>query len=140
MRGMTVGETKISSSNELDFGFPYGKSKALLALRHSCCSKNPLDDLGFQVLLFVNGQFVCDPFRGDKISVKFDNSPVTQLQCNVPSDGSTNVIFIDDGARGMRFYSKLEKSSRLIIEAKFFQHGSAQMFFDVAGFELGGQH
>lgn len=125
MRGTKTHFASDESTNELSFGFPYAGGKATLMLR-----KRPSD--GLNILLKVNGQFMCNSFREDTVSVKFDDGPIQKFTCVEPNDASTGVIFI----RGeKRFLSKLRKAKSLVIEAEFFHAGSHQMYFDVSGLE-----
>lgn len=135
MRQTTMHVFALKSDNELDFGEPYGQSRAILALRQHCCGKNPLNDLEMSVVLLIEGQFICTRYGDDTINMRFDDGPIQKFRCRMPSDGSTNVVSIDDRALGFKIYSDLERASKLIVEAPIFQRGRQQFVFTVSGFK-----
>ena len=124
MRGATTYYAEIDSANELDFDFPYnGGSKSTLTIR-----KSPVH--GTDVLIRINGQFTCNSYSEDHVSVKFDNGPIQKFSCGDPSDGSTGVLFIRNSPR---FIDAVKTSDKVVIEAEFFQEGNRQMIFNTAG-------
>lgn len=135
MRGTTTQSYIVHSNNELDFGWPYGKSEGGLIIRSTRCNKSLLDDLPITVILDIHGQFVCDADGSATISMKFDDGPIKHYSCSEPSDGSSGVIFIHDRAEGYDIFRQLEKASKVTVEAEFFENGYKQLTFDVAGLE-----
>jgi hypothetical protein len=123
MRGTTTKYAQTDSENELDFGFPYGSSHGTLMLR-----KRPSD--GLNVILSIKGQFICNAFEGETVTVKFDSGPIEHFGCNETADGSPGYLFIE---ASQKFVRKLRKAKKVIIEAQYFEHGRQQLTFDVAG-------
>lgn len=128
MRGSSERFASVTSENELHFGFPYGDTRARLELRQSA-------RFGFDIMVSVeSGQFTCYSFSGGRIAVKFDDGPIRNYGCNRPSDGSTEIIFIENQ---QQFLSQLRRARRVVIEAEFFREGRQQLIFNVAGLNWG---
>ena len=127
MRNQITQYANLQSDNRLHFRFPYaGGSVGMLTLR-----KGPR---GKDVLLRVDkGQFLCTSFNGCPISVKFDNAPVAKFFAIEPSDGTSNVVFIEGYSR---FVERLRRSKKVIIEAEFYQEGYQQIEFSPAGLDF----
>ena len=126
MRGIKGKIAAIDANEELDFDFPYnGGSTATLNLRK--------DIHGLNVYLKVSkGQFLCNSFSNTTVAVKFDKGPIRHVGCTDTNDGSTDTIFL----RGERpFIQQLKQAQKVTIEATFFQAGTRQMTFDVAGLD-----
>lgn len=114
-----------TSENALDFDFPYAGGQSNLILRKRAHKSA-------EVILKIEGQFVCNGFNGGAIAAKFDDGPIHHYGCGNPSDGKTGVLFIR-GAQS--FLSRLKKARTVIIEAEFYQEGPRQMTFDVHGMD-----
>jgi len=123
MRGTVSVFANVYSENKLNLGFPYDAEEARLSLR-----KRPSD--GTSVMLHAPGQFLCNTYNDETVSVKFDDGPIMQFTCSEPSDSSTGLLFINSEKR---FIEKLKTSKRVIIEAPMFQAGRQQMTFNVEG-------
>jgi hypothetical protein len=125
MRGTTSKFAVLKSSNFLIFGFPYKGGAARLALR-----QRPED--GLNVILTIDGQFLCSQFTNDTVAVKFDDGPIRRFECSRPKEESSGSIFINDE---QTFLSRLRKAKKVIIEADFYREGPKQMVFNVGGLD-----
>jgi len=123
MRGTTTRFANIESDNQLNFGFPYGRHTPRLSVR-----ERPTD--GLNIIVVVDGQFICSSYSDDTVAVKFDDGPITNYRCTTASDGSANTLFIQD-EKG--FLAKLQRAKTVIIEAEFFKQGNQQMTFSTGG-------
>jgi len=123
MRGTVARFAELDSKNSLRFGFPYHGGRATLTLRDRAQD-------GLNVLLSVQGQFLCSSFSDSSVAVKFDNGPVEDYDCSEPDSGTTGLIFIENADK---FVTRLKSARTVIIEANFFQEGPKQMEFDTAG-------
>lgn len=127
MRGTSKSLPHVLSLNKVSFGFPYkGGSHMLLILTQRSGKGNVGVLLGI-----VPGQYHC--LGGCFVSVKFDDGPVQTFRAGPTSDDSTDSISIGSPAA---FLSKLKESSRLIVEAPFYQNATQQFEFDVSGLVL----
>jgi hypothetical protein len=127
MRGTRTRFASAASENNLYFDFPYsGGSEGTIMIR-----SRPSDGLNI-ILQISKGQFICNSYSGDAISVKFDNKPIQEFPCSGANDGSANVIFIENSRK---FLIELKKSSTMIIEASFYQAGKQQLKFQTSGLE-----
>lgn len=126
MRGTVSRFASVESENEVDLGFPYGTVHGHVLVRH-----RPQD--GLNIMFQVDqGQILCNSLSDGMISVKFDKGPVQKFRCSEASDGSSETAFIDSASAFLR---KLRGSSRLIVEAEFFQKGRQQFVFDIRGLQ-----
>jgi len=124
MRGAVTKTASVVSDNSLSFGFPYGDTTGTIVLR-----RNP----ALNVLLKVDsGQFLCDDYGHSTVSVKFDDKPIEHYSCAAASDGRTNEIFLNGESR---FVGRLRHASKVVIEAEFYQSGTRQLTFTVAGLD-----
>lgn len=126
MRGTESRYAELTSENEIDLDFPYGRQGGRLTVR-----QNP--ENGLDVMLSVeSGQILCNSFGNSRVSVKFDNGPVQSMGCTDSSDGSNNVAFFTNQTRML---AGLKKAKRTVVEAEFFQMGRQQFVFETAGLE-----
>jgi hypothetical protein len=117
---------QLDSDNSVEYGFPYGNQKLILAVR-----KRASD--GTKVYVWMHkGQLVCDTSNGCPIKVKFNTSPPMTFTGWLPGDYSSDCLFLEPHER---FIAQLRKSKSVVIEIEFYQHGSAQYEFTTTGFE-----
>ena len=76
------------------------------------------------------GQFTCFNGEADKVVMKFDAGEVLHYSCDRTADGSSNIVFLGPEQMILR---QLRDAQQLVIEAQFFQEGSRQLTFHVAG-------
>lgn len=129
MRGTVTKYAVLKSTNKLDFSFPYnGGSTAELVIFGGKSNR-----------YYVNLDIDKGQFLQRRMWFKFDNGPVLDSlkfgDLSVHEDGSADTVSIAQGnTRG--FVQKIDKSSRLTIEAEFYKDGKKQIEFDVAGLDL----
>lgn len=114
------------STNQIEFEFPYnGGSTFNLIIRNM--------GQGNEVILQVsNGQFITSISSSESCRVKFDDEQPSKFTYNSASDGSSDVIFINNAKK---FISRLKKAQKLMIEVQFYNAGNQIIYFDVAGLE-----
>ncbi len=117
----------ITSENYTEFDFPYDNKLIYMTLT---VRKQPRS--GVDVYMSIpEGQF--NPsYPSTKITARFGDEDPTSWTCSMPSDGSTEFLFIRDAAN---FVKKLKDANSLKIRAEFFQEGSHTFTFLTEGFE-----
>jgi hypothetical protein len=125
----------VKSLNIFNFEFPYqGEQHATLLYEPQ------LHGSFFEAFIRLDverGQFIC---TGEycHVLVKFDDGTLLTWSGNLPSDGSTNELRMqvyDDGAGGNAecFALKMARTKLITIRAEFYQEGTRDMEFNVAG-------
>lgn len=126
MRGTKTSFTYTISLNKADFPFPYNGGSTL-----EINIRNRKQD-GISVALIIKkGQFNCH--NECSIHAKFDDGKIEKFGAARSSSGTPNLIFISPNGR---FIAKLKKSKKLTVETDFYNTGSAQFQFNVAGLQL----
>jgi len=122
-----VYEAAVSSSNTVNFSFPYsGEQHGHLTLRtHPRYGK----DVIFSI---AKGQILCPSYEGCTVLVRFDDQESTKYSAAGPEDHSSETIFIRNYAK---FLEKLAKAKRVRIAPNVYQQGSPVFEFDVSGFD-----
>jgi hypothetical protein len=114
----------ISSKNKIDFQFPYDGGSSFEITIRNLGKEN-------EVLLSVSkGLFMISYDSSESIKVKFDDNESEYYTYNSPTDGSSDVIFIDNSKR---FLKKLKSSKKVLIETTFYNEGNKVIEFDVEG-------
>ena len=129
MRGTTDKYAVLTSSNVLNFSFPYNGGTSAELVIFSDKSR------GYVIQLSVGkGQFL-----QKQMYLKFDDSKVIEVtkfgDTTVREDGSPNSVTIAMG-RPKEFVKKLSDAKHLTIEAMFYQDGSQQIEFETANLDL----
>lgn len=112
------------SDNSVDFDFPYqGGSYLTITVRYT-------KKWGTDVYIRISqGQFVCNEYEGtDYVRVRFDNGKPMRFSTNEPSDGSSDMLFLNNAKK---FISLAKKAKRIRIEAPFYQAGNQVFSFTV---------
>lgn len=117
----------VRAMNRVQLSWPYESQSAELCLR-----RHPRRGLDSYVRLPRGGQFMCHPFDGCVIRVRFDDGAVQSFSALSADDGSRDVIFVSNTSR---LIAALERSDEIRIETEFYQAGSQVMIFPVAGYE-----
>lgn len=127
MKKGTIYQAQVSSSNTVDFSFPYsGAQHATLTLRmHPRYGK----DLIFSI---EKGQFLCPSYEGCNVLVRFDDGDAVTFSAAAPEDNSTETIFIRNYGR---FVERMFKAKRVRISANIYQEGAPVFEFDVSSFD-----
>jgi len=116
----------IDANDELQLKFPYdGGSTPTLLIRYKDGENNA-------ILSVTKGQFISNVVDGESIKIRFDNDQPVSFNCSSPSDGSSNMLFINSTKKLM---NKLKTSKKIIIQAEFYDNGLQLMEFDVDGFK-----
>lgn len=125
----TVHQAHVSSSNTVNFGFPYsGMQHATLALRtHPRQGK----DVIFRI---EKGQVLCHSYQDCTVLVRFDDEPPTNYSGVGAADNSTETVFIRNYDR---FIGKMLKAKRVRIAVNIYQEGAPVFEFDVSNFDQG---
>ena len=123
----TIYHAQVSSSNTVNFGFPYsGAQHATLTLRtHPRNGK----DIIFSI---EKGQFLCRSYGDCTVLVRFDDEQAGNYTGVEAADSSTVNIFIHNYGR---LVDKMLKAKRVRISANIYQQGAPVFEFDVSGFD-----
>ncbi len=114
------------SINTVYFDFPYsGGSTFTLTLRK-------MNQNNHVLLRVSKGQFMASLFGSEQLRIKFDEGITQKYSYSSPSDGSSDVIFINNESN---FISKLKKSKKILIEVLFFNHGKEIIEFNIEGLQ-----
>ncbi len=125
LRGETSFWANSVSVDEKDFGFPYRHVRQVITLR-----KQPQD--GFQIMLtLTEGQYHCG-FEGCSVNVKFDDGAISQFSVTEPTGSMKGILFIQNKSR---FLKALKASSKVMIEASYFNQGPQTFSFNVGGLQ-----
>jgi hypothetical protein len=115
----------VNANQLLNFPFPYdGGSTATLTIRNN-------DNKNEVILTVSKGQFVAS-VDGGSVKIGFDDARPVKYSASEPSDGSTNVLFIENSNKLIK---KIKASQKVIIEAGFYESGLKTMDFNVKGFK-----
>jgi len=128
---MTGGMRKtasVSSTNTVQFGFPYaGSQNGHLTLRTD-------PRYGKDVIFRIEqGQILCTSYDGCTVQVRFDDEKPTRFSASAAADHSSELVFIDDYAR---FLAKMRKAKRVRLSLDIYQNGRPVFDFDVSGFDV----
>jgi DNA-directed RNA polymerase subunit RPC12/RpoP len=125
MSGKDIAFAEASSLNREDLHWPYGPGVgATLTLR-----KAPRSGKAVYVSL-SKGQILCRSYESCTVMVRFDDRPATKYSAIGPSDGSTNIVFIQNYAK---FFLDLKRSSKVLVELPLYQDGDRSWQFKVDG-------
>ena len=126
MRGGASQYAELMSTNEVDFGFPYGNQHLNIMLRKSARS-------GEDILLMVNeGQFICVSFDNCHFRAKFDDGPIRTFGFNEAAGGTATAIFVSNRSA---FLAALRRAHHVVLEVDFYQNTGRQFEFDAAGLQ-----
>jgi len=112
------------STNEIEFEFPYnGGSYFHFTVRNM--------GKGNEVILKVSkGQFMTSIGGSQSIKVKFDKENPIDFTFNSASDGSSDVIFLNNADL---FVKKLKLHEKALVAATFYDAGTKHISFDING-------
>ncbi|SSY81058.1 hypothetical protein [Alysiella crassa] len=130
MRGTSNESAGISSLNEENLEFPYGRTRLAFVI-----SNKGQGGVGF--FTSTNAQFKCnDEFKNGhavcKIAVKFDNNPIEYIDVIKKMDSD---ILVMDDSYSATFINNVRSAKKLMVEVPIFQNGSKQFSFDINGFK-----
>lgn len=123
--GKDIAFAEASSLNKEDLHWPYGPGiGATLTLRkHPRSGKNAYVSLD-------KGQILCRSYESCTIMIRFDDRPAAKYSAVGPSDGSTEVVFIQNYAK---LLAELKKSKKFLVELPMYQDGNRSWQFKVDG-------
>lgn len=127
MSDSRISHACTSSTNTVSLGWPYETQRVTLCIR-----QHPRWGQDAIVRLERGGQFLCTSYGGCTVRVRFDDGEAAAYSASEPSDNSTDTLFISNDAR---FIGNLRRSSRVIIEANFYQAGAQLMSFETERLE-----
>jgi hypothetical protein len=117
---------KIEADDELEFSFPYGGGTPVYITLRSGSD-------GIDVMVWIpknGGQFNSNPLGNSAILVRFDDKTAEKYYYTMPSDFSTETIFIKNTSK---FIENLKTAQKTIIQCEFFNEGSRTITFDTHG-------
>lgn len=125
MSGKDISYAKANSLNKENLHWPYGPGiGATLTLR-----KHPRN--GKDVYLSLDkGQILCRSYETCTIMIRFDDRPAINYSAIGPSDGSTDMVFIQNYSK---FFAELKRSNNIIVELPLYQDGNRSWQFNVNG-------
>jgi DNA-directed RNA polymerase subunit RPC12/RpoP len=120
-----ISFAEAKSLNKEDLHWPYGPGiAATLTLR-----KHPRSGKNVYVSL-DKGQILCRSYESCTITIRFDDRPAAKFSAIGPSDGSTEMVFIQNYAK---FFAELKQSKKLLVELPMYQDGNRSWQFTVSG-------
>lgn len=124
MEGTKQFFANCTSTNTVDFEFPYDGGSTLDIHIRNLRSEN-------EALITVSkGQFMTSIGDSESLKVKFDNEKPMSFTYSSASDGSSDVIFINNSSK---FISKLKKAKKVMLEVGFFNSGRKVLEFETEG-------
>ena len=124
------GSTKtacVTSSDRVHLDFPYDDQEMRLCIRRS-----PKFGLDAYATLMSDGQILCNSYSQCHIRVRFDAGAPQRWSGGEASDGSSNIIFLENVTR---LISSIKSSETMRLELEFYQNGVQTVTFDVRGLE-----
>lgn len=124
MNGRKVTFAKVTSSNTVNFGFPYqGAQHGHLTLR----AGNDRD----VIFSIERGQLMCNSYDGCTVKVRFDDGKPESFSAIGPADNSSETVFLHN-YKG--FMAKMRKAKVVRLSMNIYDQGSPVFEFDVRGF------
>ena len=106
----------IVSDNSVDFDFPHQGGSYMTAVVRKT------KKWGTEVFIRISdGQFVCSNYNGTNyVRVRFDEKEPIRFTTKESSDGSSDILFLDNPHKFIAF---AKKAKRVLIEAPFYEEG-----------------
>jgi hypothetical protein len=125
---MTNKTTKfaiIEATEKLNFDFPYqGGATASIQIRQ----KGKIE-----IMFMVDKGQIISRYDGGSVKIKIDDLPAKTYSTSNPSDGSADIIFINNANR---LLAELKNAKKMIIEVEFYQAGNRQIEFETQGLKF----
>jgi len=123
----TTYHAAVSSTNTVNFGFPYGgEQHATLNLRNDPRYNNDV------IVQIEKGQILCRSYEDCTVLVRFDDEQATNYSAVGAADGSATSFFLRNNGR---FVEKMLKAKRVRLSTEIYQQGAPVFEFDVSGFD-----
>lgn len=128
MTGKLTRNAVITSSNTLNFGFPYGgEQHGRIAIRKHPSHGNDV------ILQIERGQILCHSYADDcPIKIRFDDGKAFTVTGSNAADNSSEVVFLP-GFKSLT--SKMAKAKVMRVQFNAYQQGAPVLTFDVSGFD-----
>jgi len=123
LRGTIMHVACTNSLQLIHLGFPYHSQHLRLCIRSKAA-----DDLDIYFVLPLGGQFSCA--SDCRASIKIDALEVESHSASTSSDGSSNIIFVDEEPA---LLEKIKSGKKLLVETEYFTNGTQQVSFDISG-------
>lgn len=127
MSGRVAREACAMSMNQVSLDFPYEAQRVQMCVRN-----HPRLGRDVYLRLPLGGQFRCSSFQPCVLKVKFDDGQVQAFSAVSPSDGSSDVVFVQNDKR---FVGAMREAEMVAVEAEFFRNGLQSMRFKVSGWD-----
>jgi hypothetical protein len=126
MRDTSARIARLVSENQIELSWPYGTVSGHLIIRDRSQD-------GLNVMFTVDeGQILCNSYSGGHLSLRFDHGPVETFSCDEATGGTNDLVFFSSEHEILR---RLQHAHRLILEADFYDAGTRQFTFNVAGLQ-----
>lgn len=112
-----------TSTNTLNFEFPYGETDFELVIREK---KNSTD----VYMTCSSCQFLTGIMDEKTYRFKFDEEPPVKFSVSSASSGGADIVFFNSEKK---LISKIKKAKRLKIEAEFYDSGFKTIDFNIEG-------
>lgn len=119
----------VQSTNSIYLDAPYEETGARLCLRNS-----PQFGRDAYVSLNKDGQILCRSYESCLIRIRFDKQPADPWSAIGPSDGSSDMVFIEDREN---FERNVRTAKVTNIQLEFYQNGMQAFTFNTAGLNWG---
>lgn len=124
MEGTKQFFANCTSTNTADFEFPYdGGSTLDIHIRN-------LGEGNEALITVSKGQFMTSIGDSESLKAKFDDEKPMNFTYSSASDGSGDVIFINNSSK---FISKIKKAKKVMLEVGFFNSGRKVLEFETEG-------
>jgi len=116
-----------TSSNKLDFAFPYEGG----SIGKICIKKSKTD--GLEIFLRITkGQILCSSYFTCALQARFDDKPPIRLSGSGTESLRTDMMFLNPAAR---IANELRRSKVFKIGVTFFQSGTQVLEFDTSTYK-----
>lgn len=128
MTGKLTRNAVITSSNTLNFGFPYnGEQHGRIAIRKHPSHGNDV------ILQIERGQILCHSYADDcPIKIRFDDGKAFTVTGTNAADNSSEVVFLP-GFKSLT--AKIAKAKVMRIQFNVYHEGAPVLSFNVAGYD-----
>lgn len=118
-------EACINSVNTVSLEWPYEAVTGRL-----CIMQRPRQGRDVIVALNGDGQILCRSYDGCTVRVRFEDGDVQSFSAVGPSDGSSNILFIENDAR---MIAAVKAADVTRVELEFYRSGSQTLEFHTRG-------
>ncbi len=131
MSGKKIYSACIVSENAVALAAPYHPAKARLCLRD-----HPRTGGDLLISLLGPGQVMCGRDKPCEIRIRYDDGEPQTAKAVTPSDGSTNVVIIENDLDRHVMQAQMGQSAATRIELEFYQAGFQVLTFKTKGMDF----